>query len=54
MLTDVLNILRDNFITVRDKKKIAKSKMFLKKCEETVVKPEHFYFLVVKGLIVTI
>ncbi len=48
-----MNILRDNFLTVRDKK-IAKSKKFLKKSEETLVKmsaqSEHFYVLVNKGL----
>jgi hypothetical protein len=50
-----MNILRDNFLTVREN--IAKIKKFLKKCEETVVKisaqSEHFYVLVVKGLTVS-
>ncbi len=44
----------DNFLTVRDKKKIAKSKKLLKKGEETVVKfsaqSENFSVLVIKGL----
>ncbi len=46
--------IRDNFLTVRDNKKIAKSKKFLRKGEETVVKfsaqSENFSVLVVKGL----
>ncbi len=44
MLKNILNILRDKFLTVRDKK-IAKSKKFLKSPHS-----EHFYVLVVKGL----
>jgi hypothetical protein len=49
-----MNILCDNFLTC-EIKKIAKSKKFLKKSEETLVEisaqSEHFYVLVVKGLI---
>ncbi len=51
-----MNILRDSFLTVQDTIKIAKSKKFLKKCDETVVKilaptpTQHFYILVIKGL----
>jgi hypothetical protein len=45
--------IRDNFLTVRDKKN-CQSKKFLKKGEETVVKfsaqSENFSVLVVKGL----
>ncbi len=55
MLKNIMNILRDKFLTVRDLKKIAKSKKFLKKSEETLIKvsaqSEHFYILVVKGLV---
>jgi hypothetical protein len=54
MLKNIMNILCNSFLTVRDLKKIAKSKKFLKKSEETVVKIsaqlEHFYVLAVKGL----
>jgi hypothetical protein len=53
MLKNIMNILCDNFLTVREKKKIAKSKKLLKKSKETLVKisaqSEHFYVLVVKG-----
>ncbi len=50
MLKNIMNILHDKFLTVRDKK-IAKSKKFLKKCEETVVEisAQSEHFLSLKG-----